>query len=150
VSEFGSGVVVPLVKMTEHFHDARAGRLRRALLWRQMSPSARLEIIEQKLPEFEDLIAKTRVIDIEEIISAETVIWANSASDHLMDLNLEKAPESLKKLREITLRLRYADFSAHISDTQWGEIRQLWKQAAMDIDEILGMNPDWGEGDPNL
>jgi hypothetical protein len=148
VSEFGAGVVVPLVKMTEHLQDHWALKLRAAFRWKALEPSERLKLMEGELdPEFADVIALTRIMDIDQHITVMASIWANGASDHLLDLDLQKAPQSLKTLRDILLKMRYMKDDEEFNENHWNQIKDLWKEAAMDIDEAIGTVPIWGEGD---
>ena len=145
MSEFGSGVVIPLVKFTRHLNDHNASQLKLALRWAEIDPSDRLAIIEQGAPEFAAIIAITERMDVDELIAMWGMIWANGASDHLIDLDLKRSPESLKDLRAMLLELRYAGPDNKFDETQWRAILSLWKESAMDIDDILGTQGDWGD-----
>jgi hypothetical protein len=108
----------------------------------------RLKLMEGELdPEFADVIALTRIMDIDQHITVMASIWANGASDHLLDLDLQKAPQSLKTLRDILLKMRYMKDDEEFNENHWNQIKDLWKEAAMDIDEAIGTVPIWGEGD---
>ena len=138
---------MPLVKMTEHMNDRHAVSLRAAMKWRSMTPGERLAHIENQEPLYADVVARVEYTDIDVHITTLASIWANGASDHLIDLDLGRAPASLRKLRSILLELRYIDTDKEFTDNQWNEIKTLWKESAMDIDEDIGATPVWGEGD---
>lgn len=148
MSEFGSGIVVPLVKFTEHLTDRRAAKVERAIKWVKADPSERERILGSNEPEWtEFLILEERADSPEALLDEMMMMWAQGASDHLSDLS-DRAPESLQNLATKMFELRrhmpgYDE--GHLTEEDWVTVLALWSAAAMDIDEILGVKSDWGE-----
>lgn len=145
MSEFGSGIVVPLVKFGEHMQDRHAQALELALDWQEMSPIEREKVIVQGGDQWSNIINILSYQDIDDVISMYVMIWAQGASDHLVDVDLKIAPDSLLTLRKTLLGLRW-ETHLNFDREDWQNIRQLYKEAAMDIDEkLIGTDSDWGD-----
>jgi hypothetical protein len=109
-SEFGSGIVVPLVKFSEHMGH-------------------------EMLHRFDE--AK---IDY----SHSVELWMNGASDHMFDLD-DRAPFSLKELAKLSLTMGHGFTGQVWTEKHVESLRTLWKLSAIEVDRMLGVEPDWGQ-----
>lgn len=148
MSQYGYGVVVPLVRFADHLYSGpHLNMLLDALQWQEEMPSSRATMMESNPDRWEKLAHLLDHMDIDEIVSTYASFWAQGASDHLVGIDKKRAPKSLVELREELLRLRYMDFQEEFTSDDWKKIKRLFKEAAMDIDEkIVGTEPEWGEG----
>jgi hypothetical protein len=145
MSQYGSGVVVCLLKFSEHLNDRWAGELKQALNWQNMNPRHREAELLTQPEKWEKLMARLDHEDIEKVVNWCATIWAQGASDHLAALDMSKAPANLIELRTRLMKMRWSEFETFTRE-DWQEIRQLYKEAAMDIDEhIIGTEPEWGD-----
>lgn len=144
MTEFGSGLVVPLVKFTEHVvHGPWLKEVELAIQWQKMTPVEREKIQEGEPDRWELILRRIDQDDIEVVIAEYMCIWANGASDHLFEIEQSMAPQSLLDLFQIVKELRYMERAGNADD--WAEIRRLWRQSALDLDEYLGVEADWGD-----
>lgn len=109
-SEFGSGIVVPLVKFSEH-----------------MGPDSQHRF------------------DIGRVDYSHSVeLWMNGASDHMYDLD-DKAPQSLKELAQLSLSMGHGFTGNTWTLDDVNKLRMLWQMSAIEVDRMLGIEPDWGQ-----
>lgn len=113
-SEFGAGLVVCLVKFSEHLANWAAQRYMDAAWWAKLTPGERdAQAREAAKYPFGDAArrlahAKSVFFDeapSEERLSRALAMWANGASDHFYDLDEEKAPPPLGALASLTLSM---------------------------------------------
>lgn len=152
-SEFGAGLVVCLVKFSEHFDRTwqvpcelywfRAGSRQRKELSREAEHTLAFEEgWWRDRPEY-----RTATNALEAAFEKAIERWAYAASDHLSEVDEALAPESLSKLVALVFRIR----NKHLVDRppttfdDMKEIRRLWSAAAMELDRRLGTRPNWGE-----
>ena len=146
-SEFGSGVIVPLVKFSEHVGDSNAIRIERVIKWINADPMEREKIMDNPDPEWQAMLAMDeRAPSSERMLNDLISMWAYAASDHLQDIDRDKAPESLSKLAELMWEMRSLSIDGKLrGEEDWLHVLALWSEAAMDLDEMIGVRPDWGE-----
>lgn len=146
-SEFGAGVVVCLVKFSEHIANPEARRIEKAIRWIKSRPIEREKLMEEEDPEWQLVLALDEVAtSSEEMLDGLIVTWANGASDHLSELDLDVAPESFRELRELLFELRYPDVGGNFrGEEEWLTMLSLWSTVAMDLDVMLGTKPEWGD-----
>lgn len=142
-SEFGAGIVVCLAKFSEHLHEhgpygeAAIRRYAKCSDIDNLTPTSALWVIEH----FRRAGGDSKEAAISEAIEG----WMNSASDHFYDLDEDKAPEPLKKLADLTLRIGHGFTGETWTIETIDEIRDLWQQSCLAVDRLLGVEPDWGE-----
>jgi hypothetical protein len=152
-SEFGAGIVVCLAKFSEHLqqHGAYSERTIREYAaaspekiaaWQEEARSYPRGDAAQRLASF--FIFEVGNQSREGAISHAIAMWMNSASDHMYDLD-DRAPAPLKELAALTLRIGHG-----FTDETWtvetmDRIRDLWRESCLEVDRILGVDPDWGE-----
>lgn len=154
-SEFGAGVVVCLAKFAEHLANDQAVEIWKADWWlKNPQEHARIEREAAKFPHGDCAAhlraARSLYADIhgskEAALSHRIRMWMNGASDHFYDLDKERAPQPLRELAELALRIGHG-----FTDEQWTmetveRIRELWKQSCLAVDRMLGVEkPDWGQ-----
>lgn len=147
-SEFGSGVVVPLVKFSEHIGDVSARRVEKAIRWVGTDPMDREKIMANPDPEWTLVLAlDEQAASSEKMLDDLISLWAYAASDHLFELDRSKAPESLIELAALMMDLRFPSVDGSLrGEEEWLRMLALWSSAAMDLDEMLGVQrADWGE-----
>lgn len=147
MTEFGSGVVVCLVKFSEHIGDGTARRVGMAIRWINAKPLEREKIMTDPDPEWQFVLYLDEIASSsEEMLSDLIMAWANGASDHLVELDREVAPASLIELADLVIDLRHlaVDGRPH-GEEEWLRVLALWSTAALDLDERLDVQPDWGE-----
>lgn len=160
-SEFGAGLVVPLVKFTEHLGNGASvfseGQIYRYAEWVEMPREEKNRIMSEavKYPHGDSatLLREMESIELtkdiwktpEKHISHLIEMWANGASDHFADLDREKAPACLCELADLTWAMGHG-----FTDRIWTlddlkHMRKLWKESCIALDEMLGTKPDWGQ-----
>lgn len=158
VSEFGSGLVVCLAKFSEHLmrHGPYDEQMVREYVdWLKTSESAKNAVrAEAELHPRGDSAQRLGRIDVLEIlarhgdpaaaISRAIHLWMNGASDHFLDLD-ERAPEPLRELAALTLRIGHGFTGETWTIETVDRIRELWKESCLALDEMLGIESDWGE-----
>jgi len=147
-SMFGSGVVVCLVKFHEHFGNREAELLQSAFQWKALDPIDREAILQdpQGNPGWDMLTAalSTGMHSVDELIEIWGMLWINGASDHLIDLDEEHAPDALITLRDELLEIRRYHTNP-FTEEKWLLFFALVREAAEEIDRTLGSTPDWGD-----
>lgn len=156
ISDFGAGVVVCLVKFSEHLSNFWESQVHHAIRWTKMTDA-------QKQQESAEAIrhpygdAANRMNDVkivlgglpdytdERKISHYIELWMNGASDHFYDLDREKAPPSLIKLADLCLTIGHGFTGDIWTENDLKMIRHLWKQSCIEVDKMLGTKPDWGQ-----
>lgn len=157
-SEFGSGVVVCLVKFSEHLaggsHSFGERMIRTLDSWRELSEDQQTKEKQQArdkpLGDAADLM---RTLDIammgrrtpSEAISYTMELWMNAASDHFYDLDRERAPQPLIELADLTLKIGHGFTGQTWTIADLDRIRELWQASSEALDKALGATPDWGE-----
>lgn len=170
-SEFGAGLVVCLVKFTEHLwtdrdrpvyvydrwinmdakrrdkERAEAEQFPRGDAAERMRMVERFKHDEEGFYRYPSLAAGCSTPQ-EYAMSQAIHMWANAAGDHFFDLDEQRAPQSLRDLADLMIRMR----NTHLTDepTAWtvehlDRVRGLWKQSCIDLDRMLGTVPNWGE-----
>ena len=149
MTEFGSGVIVCLVKFSEHLGNRQAGEVGRMIRWINATPREREQIMEsqEEDAEWKVLLALDEHAESSERLLDELLMnWAHYASDHLVELDREIAPASLCELADLTIDLRHPAVDGGLrGEEEWLRMLALWSEAALDIDERLGATPEWGE-----
>jgi hypothetical protein len=146
MSEFGSGLVVPLVKLTSHIVKGPwLNEVEMCLQWQKMSPMERTSIQEAEPERWEKLLARIDREEIEVLVAEYICMWAQGASDHIFEIETDMAPQSMIDLLNILKELRYMDRAGNAED--WAEIQRLYRQSALDLDDMLGIVADWGDND---
>lgn len=147
MSEFGSGVVVCLVKLSEHMGDIYTRHIERGIKWHKATPFEREEMLRKDDHDWQLVLALDEAAPSTERMLNDLIRrWAHGAGGHLAELDQQKSPDSLKKLAELLWELRYdaRDESEYAGEEEWLRILALWSEAAMDLDERLGVRCDWG------
>jgi hypothetical protein len=154
-SEYGAGVVICLVKFSEHLRDPMHERVMAAGRWKCMDSRAREKALAEAARHPHGDSARhyaliPRMIEIyddeDRYLSSTIEVWANAASDHFGDLDYEKAPQSLCDLASLMLRMGHGFTGQRWTWDDYERVRDLWKQACLDVDRRLGVaRPDWGE-----
>ena len=145
VSDFGQGVVVPLVLFTEHLHDATARGIEEAIAWQRMTPSERMDLMEaHKAPEH--LLTRLEQAMIEEVLHIDLVVWAVEADEHLGGLEYKKSPLALLDLADHVRNMRRSGMRKRkLDESDWMRVWELWKSAAIELDKLLGSQPQWSK-----
>ena len=144
MSEFGTGLVVPLLKVSEHILCGPfVKEIELAIQWKLMTPTEREQIQIAEGERWQIVLERIDREDIEVVIAEYMMMWAQGASDHIFGIEHSMAPQSLLDLEEILKELRYMDRAGN--DEDWAEIKRMWKQSALDLDEYLGVDADWGD-----
>jgi hypothetical protein len=146
-SEFGAGVVVCLVKFSEHVGNEEARRIGKAIRWINAAPLEREKLMEETDPEWVYMLTLDEMAkSSEEMLDRMIITWASGAKDHFYDLDRETAPSSLIDLANLLHELSYiAVDNTFRGEEEWLQVLALWSASAMDLDERLGLQPEWGE-----
>lgn len=158
-SEFGSGVIVCLVKFSEHLSNDMMMRYVHAQWWYNANQLKRdaweSEARHYPTGDSSRIVAHARSVfmGIRENSEAELLsalaMWANGASDHFYQLDAELAPPKLKILADFMLDLGHGSgmmgkWERSAEDTI-DYIWQMWEEATLEIDVKFGSKPDWGQ-----
>lgn len=162
-SEFGRGIVIPLVKFSQHlgygetYHSAITAGWR----WLEMTPEEK----QQKIQESEEyprgdaagFMQSLGVAEIyteavsntpEHAISRMLEMWMYAAADHFYELD-DKAPQALKDLASLALRMGRpwgGDIGKVWGKEDYDRIFDLWKEATLQVEAQLGVrDAAWGE-----
>lgn len=143
MSDFGHGVVVPLVLFTEHLHNGTAYNVEELIAWERMSPTERLAEMEaNKVPEL--LLARMEQAEIGELLSIDLTVWALQADEYLAGLERSKAPRSLITLADHVRAMRHSwNDRRRLTTKDWTRVKELWQRSAMELDSLLGSQPEW-------
>jgi len=166
-SEFGKGLVICLVKFTNHFSNDLAKTIRDLVIYQNASERKRKEMLQLNPPpnsnygkNFHDRIRfyinKIMPIhnnSLEELISHEITLWANGATDHLYEIEVPEGKDwnkiriKVKELQDKGLTMGHAGFNNTKTYTfkDMEELQELTLQIALLIDKKLGLKPDRGE-----
>lgn len=170
-SEFGAGLVVCLAKFSEHLWTDRDRAVYTYSRWLKMDEGARdreraeaakfptgdaanrmrtvegFRFDEEGFYRYPSLAAGCSTPE-EYALSRAIHMWANAAGDHFFDLDEQRAPQSLRDLADLVIQMR----NTHLTDEPhaWtmddlSRVRELWRQACIDLDRALGTVPNWGE-----
>jgi hypothetical protein len=155
-SEFGRGMVICLVKFSEHLESEMYRRAADAAWWLEQDEATRenkrAEAIKYPIGDSARLLINVESVSIggsrteEQGLSDAITVWMNGASDHFYDLD-ENAPESLKGLASLCLRIGHGFRHDEVYTMEtMNLIHRLWKLACIELDEMLGVKePDWGQ-----
>jgi hypothetical protein len=170
-SEFGAGLVVCLAKFSEHLWQRReqdiytyarwiklseaqrqrerseAGQHPRGDAAERMAVIKRFKFDEEGFHKYPSLSAGCETPE-EYAIHQAISMWANAAGDHFFDLDEERAPQPLRDLADLVIRMR----NTHLTDAPlcWkvedmDRVRELWRESCVALDRMLGTVPNWGE-----
>lgn len=156
-SEFGAGVIVCIVKFSEHLWTNREsvvwelGWLKRGKRKEaDLSTEAKhqLDFARRWWRDYPQYRNGGQDTILDDAIHKQIETWASGASDHFADLDEEHAPTSLVELGNLMFRLRNGfmdepERRCTLEDLE--RVKELWQQAAMDLDRALGVVPNWGE-----
>ena len=150
MSEFGSGIVVPLVKLAAYYEGKMAARVREALAWQAMEPIEREPIIKAVLDgepnQWAAIVAYTARMDIEAVVHEMISLWAYGASDYMLDLATKRNLPKLQELRSVLLDMRLPIEGVYYTGDDWNRVQQLFIETVLEVDTKLGKVPaDWGE-----
>lgn len=154
-SEYGMGLVVPLVKFGEHFHGWQSENVYAGLNWLNSNDTFKQKVMEEmENHPSGDYTRRFRsfllTMDIyggpEGALSNAIEMWAYGAGDHFMDLD-ESAPESMKLLASTVFGMgrNFIGDKMMWGEEHWQIVKNLYEQAALDLDARLGVETDWGQ-----
>jgi hypothetical protein len=152
-SEFGAGLVVCLVKFSEHIWSWQEDGYRNALLWSRMNENQRAAALEDAARKPAGDNARRfghieRMIEIygtiEKYISSSLESWANAASDHFYDIDRGRAPKPLIELADLMLTMGHGFTGQIWTEKDYNKAMDLWRESAMELDRRLGTKPNWG------
>lgn len=149
MSEFGSGIVVPLVKFAEHMDGHWTKQVLEALAWQDMEPIEREPLVKAVLEgrdtRWAAVVAYTAKMDIEWVVHDAITLWCYRSFDHLAGLDKKKCPEKLAELRAVLYRMRIGLDGPYTGD-DWTRINRVYRDAALEIDrDLLQVRSDWGD-----
>jgi len=142
-SEFGKGLVICLIKFTEHFENQMFTDLRYS------SSYAEGEDIFWDGKELYESSLKIWGTS-ERLISSKITSWANGATDHLYEIECPDGNEwanirgEVNKLQKLGLDMRHESLDKIY---KYEDVLLLWNLAnkiALMIDRKIGLNPDKG------
>jgi len=165
-SEFGKGLVICLVKFTNHFSNDLAKTIRDLVMYQNANETKRKEMLQDEPPshsnygkDFHDRIRfyinKIMPIhnnSLEKLISYEIELWVNGATDHLYEIEVPEGKDwnkirtKVKELQDkgLTMGHSFNDKKTYtIKDME--ELQKLTIQIALLIDKKIGLKPDEGE-----
>ncbi len=164
-SEFGKGLVVNLVKFSEHFNSSQMDKIRNVVFYKNQSIEKREKMISDNPPPDcnygSDLKNRVKSFleceykihgNFEEGISSMITVWANGATDHLYKIKTPKGKE-WDEVRKLVKELQGKGLNMghrFIEDAiyKYEAVTELWeltKKICILIDEKIGLKPDWGE-----
>lgn len=147
-SEFGAGIVVCLVKFSEHLGEPRCRSIWEYSRWLKKpegeSPQAFNEEAFHRWPTLRGGATTPQEYAMHEAIH----MWASAAGDHFFDLDRDRAPQPLCDLADLMIELR----NSHLTDqprlfttADLDRVDDLWKEATLAVDRLLGTTPNWGQ-----
>jgi hypothetical protein len=150
-SQFGAGVVVCLAKFSEHLWTEAERRATELVL-----------LLDGKITR--DRLSTQAAADLSRAeggypfcqpgqdpltAAAEDAVhmWASGAGDHFFDLDEDRAPQPLKDLADLVIRMRntHLDSGWTLADGGFERVRELWQESCMALDRMLGTTPNWGD-----
>jgi len=163
-SEFGRGLVVNLIKFSEHFHNPMSQKMRSVKLYLSQTAEGREQMISDNPPSNFDygtdvrnsiksfLACEYKVYgSFEAGVSSLITLWANGATDHLYEIRTPKGKEwsEIRKLVK-ELQTKGLDMGHGFKDKLYelkdvSELQELTKRICILIDRKIGLKPDWGE-----
>lgn len=171
-SEFGKGLVICLVKFSQHIHQNNfLGKIKLYKKWIDETKENRELMLSknppsnlnfgfphmQELKYFVEIADKIHKGDYEESLSHEIELWMNGASDHLYEIEVpegkdwDKIRKKVNSLREKGLDMGHGFRSLRGIDTnKWTfedviGLFQLAEEIAVMIDKKLGLKSDIGQ-----
>lgn len=165
-SEFGRGFLICLLKMHEHFFDDRAETIRNVHYFFNAlgGDRNRLTQLDRSLVEdveYFDRAYATRGRSIEQGLADMIWLWAQGAGDHMIEF---ERPIFNATTRETTVRLYDLIQESHslmlrmrrghpfgegvlelYSYQNFSRLQELVYETMMEMDRILGLNPDRGQ-----
>lgn len=148
-SEFGRGLVVCLVKFSEHLSSKWAQAVAAHIYWQELDDEHRAKALAEarKFP-VGDMAQRLSLLKIgewsEHPLSECLRMWANGASDHFYELDAS-ASKPLKELAALTLRMGHGFDGTVWTVEDWQRMWKLWQEATLELDRRLGITPDWGQ-----
>jgi hypothetical protein len=159
-SEFGDGVIIPLVYFTKHLDDDQARRIKSVSFWFKLGkpPVASLagkydRSLGEAVQYFKAIHHTSSSSDAEKL-SRMIKLCLNGASDHLYGLQIPSSfPPDLKgkmeELRDKALKMGHGHSQTIWTIDDFDRLWDLTKEIALDIDrQVLGIDDaDEGEYD---
>jgi len=153
-SEFGKGLVVNLVKFSEHFSNDNAENCYHVDYWIK-HPDIDLEKydihLQRSIEMFQAVYLRTEG-DKEHGLSSMIELWANGATDHLYDLQVPKKWKGteldikVSQLREFGLRLGHGFTGELHTIDNITKMRKLVEEISLELDRRIGIKAgDWGQ-----
>lgn len=164
-SEFGKGLVVNLVKFTEHFGNSQMGRIRNVMFYQEQTIEKREKMISDNPPpncnygrDVKENIKSFLECEckiwgnFEKGLSSMITTWANGATDHLYDIKAPKGKEwnevrkLVKELQNKGLDVGHGFIEGAVYKHE--DVTELWeltKKICILVDEKIGLKPDWGQ-----
>lgn len=147
-SEFGAGVVVCLVKFTEHLWTDREREIWEMVRFKKDGKRDRLSKHAESMLSFTERHKEFNHCQqpVDKAIEDAVHYWASGAGDHFYDLDEDRAPQPLRDLADLVLRMRNTHMgSGYVyADGDMDRVRGLWRDACIEIDRQLGAVPNWG------
>lgn len=152
-SRFGRGIMVCLAKFSEHLHEHGFFSEQTIRDYATLTPEehARLRREAAKFPRGDAAAKLLRLAVVHEEIygskeaclSHLIMMWMNAASDHFYDLD-ERAPAPLKELAALAIHIGHGYDGELWTIEHVDRIRELWRESCLEVDRMLGLDPDWG------
>ncbi len=138
-TEFGKGLVTCLIYFAQHI-----GRLNE--LWWIAADYEKNKILPEDWQKGLE-IWKT----FEHLLSSKITSWANGATDHLYEIKVPRTSAwreirgKVKKLRDVGLEMGHGYVGRNYTLKDVDELIKLISEIAIEIDKIIGLNPDVGK-----
>jgi len=165
MSEFGKGLIIPLIKFYQHFGNEAYSRIR---TWKWFSKRTKKDqaiIISDNPPsslnygiqvqrECGDFIKRIKSKSPDAIIEDELRMWVYGAADHLYEIECpagndwNEIRERVNNLRDVGLDMRNPHMGSGWDNFSFEAIQGLHKmvkELTVLIDKKIGLSPDWGE-----
>jgi hypothetical protein len=150
-SDFGRGLIVCLVKFSEHLHFE--GHLQRIYAVERWIKGGMKDTLNSDTAEIE-LFKKVELKvykDPERAFSHLIEMWANGASDHLYEIKVPKAwnnnsiGRNVRKLKNLGLTMGHGFPNKTYTLKDIEELRKLVRRIAIAIDKQIGIeDAEWG------
>lgn len=151
-SEFGSGLVINLVKFSEHFFNDQAMNISIIHIFRdKLDNEAELRKYDKSVLEAVKFYKCFERGSYEENLSAMIILWANGATDHLYEIQTigdKKIDKLIRKLQKDGLEMGHGFLKNKIyTFDDMDKLRQLTNNISILLDKkVLKLkNVDWGE-----
>jgi hypothetical protein len=151
-SEYGKGLVVNLVKFSEHLHfEGRMHQIYAVDRW-----------INDGMKDGE-LSSDTEAVELFKRIELKVLggpkkalahlieLWANGASDHLYDMQIPKewrnlaVAKQIRELRDLGLKMGHGFTGTLWTVDDITKLRKLVEKISLAADKKLGLKGDWGQ-----